>query len=76
MTEPAVSESVDTEGGIEGSDNIDDPTSAPTVDNGSLQDALNQAEERVPPPPAHALKHDIAHSQPVPKTNTLSLILV
>lgn len=30
-----------------------------------LRAALEQAEERAPPPPAHALKHELQHSQPV-----------
>ncbi|CAG9583354.1 unnamed protein product [Danaus chrysippus] len=29
-----------------------------------LRAALEQAEERAPPPPAHALKHELQHSQP------------
>ncbi|XP_050677428.1 amyloid-beta-like protein isoform X3 [Leptidea sinapis] len=29
-----------------------------------LRAALEQAEERVPPPPAHALKHELQHTQP------------
>ncbi|XP_048483397.1 amyloid-beta-like protein isoform X2 [Plutella xylostella] len=29
-----------------------------------LQAALEQAEERAPPPPAHAMKHDLQHPQP------------
>lgn len=38
---------------------------AAAVDNGALQEALEQAEERAPPPPAHSLKHELQHSQPV-----------
>lgn len=30
-----------------------------------LRAALEHAEERAPPPPAHALKHELQHSQPV-----------
>ncbi|GBP37868.1 hypothetical protein EVAR_21403_1 [Eumeta japonica] len=37
-------------------------SSAASVDNGALQEALEQAEERAPPP-AHALKHELHHTQ-------------
>lgn len=30
-----------------------------------LRAALEHAEERAPPQPAHALKHELQHSQPV-----------
>lgn len=34
-----------------------------------LRAALEHAEERAPPPPAHALKHELQHQQPVSKHN-------
>ncbi|CAG9788336.1 unnamed protein product [Diatraea saccharalis] len=34
------------------------------TEGSGLRAALEQAEERAPPPPAHALKHELQHSQP------------
>ncbi|XP_063828637.1 amyloid-beta-like protein [Ostrinia nubilalis] len=34
------------------------------TEGSGLRQALEQAEERAPPPPAHALKHELQHSQP------------
>lgn len=41
------------------------PRIATEPEGEGLRAALAQAEERAPPPPAHALKHDLLHSQPV-----------
>lgn len=68
MTEIVASASEpDVSVGSEGTDmdlDENEASSAASVDSGALQEALEQAEERAPPPPAHSLKHELQHSQP------------
>lgn len=49
---------------------------APEVEGEGLRAALEQAEERAPPPPAHSLKHDLQHPQPVSRCFLLATLAI